>query len=172
MRNTQHDDKRSIYARSASDYESRRFLRGLHEGSNTIMNAQPQPKSIHDLFTFYLSADHIDQPRTVTVDVVTIKEVYSPQLNANVPSLVIHFKDARRSLKANKTHAAAMWEITGTDDYTKWTGARVTLSKEPTKRGGKFTVKISKPDLPTQAGPEITVPTDEGADTKRAPHIS
>lgn len=106
---------------------------------------KPQARTIHDLYTFYLEAAHIDQPRTVTIDSVTIKPVFSAQLNQNVDSLVIHFKDARRSLKANKTQAGQLWEITGTDDYTKWAGTRVTLSKEPTKRGGKFTIKISKP---------------------------
>lgn len=109
---------------------------------------QPQARSIHDLYTFYLKPAHLEQPRTVTIDQVTIKPVYNPQLNQHVDSLVIHFKDARRSLKANKTHTEALWDITGTDDISKWIGVRVVLSKEPTKRGGKFTIKVSKPEQP------------------------
>lgn len=104
------------------------------------------PASIHDLFTFYLKADHIDQPRTVTIDHVTIKPVFDDKAGKELPAIVVHFKDARRSLKLNKTQTATLWEITGTDDHTKWNGIRVTLSKEPTKRGGKFTIKISKPE--------------------------
>lgn len=104
-----------------------------------------QAQSIHDVFTFYLSPEHIDQPRTVTIDQVTLKPVYNEKANKEIESVVIHFRDARRSLKANKTQTEALWDITGTDDFTKWSGVRVTLSKEPTKRGGKFTIKISKP---------------------------
>jgi len=112
------------------------------------MTAQPQPptQSIHDIYTFYLEAAHIDQPRTVTIDQAVIKPVFNAQLNKEIPQVVIHFRDARRSLKANKTQVAALWDITGTDDHTKWSGQRVTLSKEPTKRGSKFTIKISKPE--------------------------
>lgn len=110
-----------------------------------------KPRSIHDLFTFYLSARHIDGPRTVTVDSVVIVPVYDPKKNQHVDSLVVHFKDARRSLKANKTQAAALWEIAGSDDYTRWVGVRVVLSKEPT-RGGKFTIKISKPESEATSG--------------------
>ena len=108
-----------------------------------------QPRSaatIHDIYTFYLSPAHIDKPYTVTIGGVVIKPVYNAQLNRDIDSIVIHFSDAKRSLKANKTHVESIWEITGTDDYTKWTGTRITLSKEPAKRGGKFTIKISKPE--------------------------
>jgi len=107
---------------------------------------QPQARSIHDIYTFYLEPAHIDQPRTVTIDQATIKPVYNAQLNRDVDQIVIHFKDARRSLKCNKTQVGALWEITGTDDHTKWSGTRITLTKVPTKRGGKFTIAISKPE--------------------------
>lgn len=103
--------------------------------------------TIHDIYTFYLSPAHIDdKPFTVTIGDAVIKPVYNAQLNRDIDSIVIHFSDARRSLKANKTHVEAIWAITGTDDYTKWTGTKIVLSKEPTKRGGKFTIKISKPE--------------------------
>lgn len=110
------------------------------------MSTQTPPRTIHDLYTFYLSPAHIDKPRTVTIDHAEIKEVYNQMANKDLPELVVHFKDARRSLKCNKTQAETLWEILGTDDYTKWAGQRVTLTKEPTKRGGKFTIKITKPE--------------------------
>ena len=110
------------------------------------MSTQPPTRTIHDLYTFYLSPAHIDKPRTVTISQVEITEIYNEKANKDLPGIVVHFSDARRSLKLNKTQTAALWEIAGTDDYTKWAGQRVTLTKEPTKRGGKFTIKISKPE--------------------------
>lgn len=106
------------------------------------MNTQPQ--TLHHLYTFYLSAIHLDKPATVTIDSADIRGVFNDQAGKEIPSLVIHFRDARRSLKCNKTQTEALWTITGTDDYTKWIGTQVTLTKVPTKRGGKFTIKITK----------------------------
>jgi hypothetical protein len=106
----------------------------------------PQPKTVHHLFTFYLSPAHIDKPATVTIDSADIREVFNDKAGKELPALVIHFRDARRSLKCNKTQAESIWQITGTDDHTKWAGTRVTLTKVPTKRGGKFTIKITKPE--------------------------
>lgn len=102
--------------------------------------------TIHDIYTFYLKAVHIDKPYTVTIDSVVIKPVYNAFADKDIDEIIIHFSDARRSLKCNKTHTEKLWDITGTDDHTKWAGTRITLSKEPTKRGGKFTIKISKPE--------------------------
>lgn len=103
-----------------------------------------QPQTLHHLFTFYLSPAHIDQPRTVTIDSAEIRQIYNDKAGKELPGMVIHFREARRSLKVNKTQAEAIWTITGTDDHTKWTGARVTLTKVPTKRGGKSTIEITK----------------------------
>lgn len=104
-----------------------------------------QPQTIHDLYTFYLSAAHIDKPRTVTISQATIKPVYNAKAMKELPEMVLHFSDARRSLKLNKTQAEDLWDLTGTDDHSKWSGVKITLSKVPTK-GGKFTIKISKPE--------------------------
>lgn len=103
-----------------------------------------QTQTIHQLFTFYLSANHLDKPATVTIDAADIRQVFNDKAGRELPAIVIHFKDARRSLKLNKTQTEALWEITGTDDYTQWAGTKVTLTKVPTKRGGKFTVEITK----------------------------
>ena len=110
------------------------------------MTTNTNPQTIHDLYTFYLSPAHVgDKPRTVTIDSAVIREVYSAQLNRNISALVVHFKDARRSLKLNRTQTEDLWELTGTDDHTKWSGTRVTLSTAKTK-GGKITIVISKPE--------------------------
>ena len=110
------------------------------------MNTQNQTQSIHDLYTFYLSPTHLEGKgaRTVTISQAVIKEVFNSIQNRDVPEVVLHFKEARRSLKCNKTQTEAMWDITGTDDHTQWTGTRVILERVPTKRGGKFTIQISK----------------------------
>lgn len=104
-----------------------------------------QPQTIHHLFTFYLSPAHIEKPVTVTIDSADIRQIFNDKAGKELPGLVIHFRDARRSMKINKTQAEALWKITGTDDHTKWAGTKITLTKIPTKRGGKFTIEISKP---------------------------
>ena len=118
------------------------------------MTTQPQTKpeprtsaSIHELYTFYLSPAHLDadKPYTVTIGKAVITDVFDDKAGKELPRMVLHFTDARRSLKCNKTQIQAIWDITGTDDHTKCTGTRITMSKEPTKRGGKFTIKITKP---------------------------
>jgi hypothetical protein len=109
------------------------------------MTTPTTPQTVHHLFTFYLSPAHIDKPATATIDSADIRAVFNDKAGKELPALVIHFRDARRSLKCNKTQVESIWEIAGTDDHTKWAGTRITLSKEPTKRGGKFTIKISKP---------------------------
>jgi hypothetical protein len=115
---------------------------------NTQPETKPQARSIHDIYTFYLSPAHLEEGMTYerTIDQAVIKAVYDDKANKEIEKPVIHFKDARRSLKCNKTQTEALWTITGTDDLTKWAGIRIALSKEKTKRGGKFTIKISKPE--------------------------
>jgi len=106
------------------------------------MTAQT-PKTAYDVFTFYLSPSHITEPRTVTIEKVEIKELYSSFEGQSVPAMIVHFHKARRVLKLNKTQALALMDITGTDDHTKWAGTTVTLSKVKIK-GGKETIKIEK----------------------------
>lgn len=101
------------------------------------------PKSIHELYTFYLSAAHVKDPRTVTISKAEIRNVYNAKAMKELPEVVIHFSDARRSLKCNKTQVEALWTITGSDDLTKWAGVKITLEKVATK-ASKFTIKITK----------------------------
>lgn len=113
------------------------------------MNTTPSnpPKSIHELYTFYLSPAHLENkpPARVTIERAEIRDIYNAQLNKDVPEMVVHFRNARRSLKCNKTQTETLWEISGTDDHTQWAGLEITLERIATKRGGKFTIKISKP---------------------------
>ena len=107
---------------------------------------QNKPQSIHEVFTFYLSPAHVEgHPRTVTVKSVTADMIYNAQAKKELPAIVLHFTDARRSLKLNKTQAEAMWTITGTDDFHKWTGHKIHLATAPAGNG-KMTIKISKPN--------------------------
>lgn len=96
----------------------------------------------YDLFTFYLKAAHLrDQPRTVTIESAVVMDVFNPGLNKNVPSIVLHFKDARRSLKLNKTQAEAMMQIAG-ETIVGWAGVQITLTPGKTK-SGKETITIT-----------------------------
>jgi hypothetical protein len=112
------------------------------------MTTQPPtaPKSIHELNTFYLSPAHLENKGkvTATIDKAVITEIFNSIETRNKWEMVIHFSDRRRSLKTNKTQQEALWTITGTDDHTKWAGTPVILERVPA-RGGKFTIKISKP---------------------------
>lgn len=101
--------------------------------------------SIHDLFTFYLKAEQL-QGRSVTVHIesCTVEQVFNPRTKRNEPKLLIRFHGKKLGLLANKTSAAALERITGTDDYTKWVGHDVTLS--PSKSvSGMDTIVISAP---------------------------
>ncbi len=105
--------------------------------------------SIHDLFTFYLKAEHL-QGRSVTVHIesCTIEQVFNPRSKKNEPRLLIRFHGKKLGLLCNKTQAGVLARLTGTDDYTRWPGASVVLA--PGKAGsGQDTITISGPQVAT-----------------------
>ena len=113
------------------------------------MTTQPEPvRSIHDRFTFYLSPVHLEEGKKypVTIAQALIKPVFNSITQREQDEIVVHFSDARRSLKCNKTQVEKIWDITDTDDLTKWAGAKIILERVPTKRGGKYTINISAPE--------------------------
>lgn len=115
------------------------------------MNTQPKPDynkmTIHQIHTFYLSAAHLEEGKasTVTINAADIRPIFDDKAGKELPAIVIHFSDARRSLKCNKTQTEALWTITGSDNPSQWVGHKIRLEKVPTKRGGKFTIKITAP---------------------------
>lgn len=112
------------------------------------MNPQQTPKpdnrTPYDVFTFYLAPAHITKPTTLTILKAEIKDIFNPHTGEDEPALVIWFEKAHRALKVNKTQTEKLFEITGTDDHTKWKGAKVVLSPGIAK-SKKKTIDISKP---------------------------
>lgn len=116
--------------------------------------------SIEDVYTFYLkAADLQGQPRTVTIETVTIEKIFNPRTKRNEPYIVLRFKNKKRVLPINKTQATALATITGTDDYTQWPKATIILT--PADHNGKETIKITAAPQPA---PIITPPKRELAE--------
>jgi hypothetical protein len=103
--------------------------------------------SIHDLFTYYLKAEHL-QGRSVTVHIesATVTDVFNPRTKRNEPRLLIRFHGKKLGLLCNKTQAGVLARLTGTDDYTRWPGHSVVLT--PGKAGsGQDTITVSGPQV-------------------------
>ena len=121
--------------------------------------------SIRDVFTFYLKAEHL-QGRTALVAIASceLEEVFNPRIRRNEPRLILRFHGKKLALACNKTQAAALEQITGTDDYTKWIGHTVALSPNRA-HNGKDTIAISAPPSDTIA----TVPDGVSLDAASGP---
>jgi hypothetical protein len=103
--------------------------------------------SIRDIFTFYLKAEHL-QGRTAIVAIASceVEEVFNPRIRHNEPRLILRFHGKKLALACNKTQAAALEQITGMDDYSKWIGHTVALSPNRA-HNGKDTIAISAPPV-------------------------
>lgn len=114
--------------------------------------------SIRDLYTFYLKAEHL-QGRSVPVHIetVTVEKVFNPRIKQNEPRLLIRFYGKKLALTVNKTQAASLERITGTDDYTRWVGHEVMLSPD-IAGNGKDTIVISA--VPKQPSVVATLPEE------------
>jgi peptidyl-tRNA hydrolase len=117
----------------------------------SAITPNPTPKSIHDLYTFYLSPAHLDGKGKVTATIAeaVIKPIYNAIAKKDLYETVLHFSDRRRSLKCNKTQVESLWEIAETDDHAKWAGIKICLERIPAN-AGKFTIKITKPEKENQ----------------------
>ena len=109
--------------------------------------------SIRDLYTFYLTTEHLrGRSHVVHITACTVEELWNRQTKRKERKLVLRFHDKQLALACNKTQAAALERITGSDDFSKWVGHTITLSpgKAPT---GADTIVISKaPAAPPNAG--------------------
>ena len=104
--------------------------------------------SVLDVYSVYMqAADLRGQARVLTVAVAAAEEIWNPSAKKAQTFVVLRFEKARKVMKLNKTQAAAMIEITGSDDYSTWPGARVLLS--PAKAtNGKDTIIITAAPVP------------------------
>ena len=105
--------------------------------------------SIKDLWPDkWLRADHLQGKRVVvTIARVDVEELYNPRTRQEQAKIVLTFHGKALRLPINKTQARALAQITQTDDYNAWTGARVVLTPARAPNGSD-TIAISA-HLPT-----------------------
>lgn len=122
--------------------------------------------SIHDLFTYYLKAEHLrGRTAVVHIESVSITKIFVPNVKKEEPHLVVRFHGKKLALICNKTQALAFSRIAGTDDYTKWVGCEVALT--PTKApSGQDTILVTSPP----AKPASDAQTDEGEQEEQVEH--
>jgi hypothetical protein len=119
--------------------------------------------SIRDIYPFYLTAEGLQgRSHVVHIQSATVEELWNRQLKRKEPKLVVRFHGRKSALACNKTQAAQLAQLTGTDDYTRWPGHTVTLTpgRAPT---GTATILILAAPQQTDAAPASTAPAVEPA---------
>lgn len=82
-----------------------------------------------DVYEFYLdAADLKGQSHVVVIEKVQVTPIYDPVMKTRVPRIVLTFVNRKKKMPLNKTQAAALIEILGTDDYSQWAKAEITLT--------------------------------------------
>ena len=103
--------------------------------------------SAYDLYTFYLDPEDLrGQSHSVKISQVKPGAVFDPILKRDVQKLIVTFDGRKKALPLNKTQVTALIEITGTDDYTKWTGADIIITPAQA-RNNKQTITITPAKL-------------------------
>ena len=106
--------------------------------------------SAYDLYTFYLEADHLrGRSAVVYIERAEVEEVFNPRIKRNEPRIVLRFHGKKLALCCNKTQAASMIDLAGTDDYTKWPGNSITLTPSRIDRD-RQTITITPAPAPSQ----------------------
>jgi hypothetical protein len=114
--------------------------------------------SIRDIYPFYLTAEGLQgRSHVVHIQSATVEELWNRQLKRKEPKLVVRFHGRKSALACNKTQAAQLAQLTGTDDYTRWPGHTVTLTpgRAPT---GTATILILAAPQQTTAAPAVEPP--------------
>lgn len=85
--------------------------------------------SAFDYYEFYLEVKDLkDQAHVVKIERVRVAEFYNNRDRKNEKKIVLHFVNRRKRMVLNKTQAAAVMEISGTDDEKKWVGVELVLT--------------------------------------------
>lgn len=85
--------------------------------------------SAYDLYKFYLEpADLRGQSHSVTIASVKPEQIFDTITKRDITKLLITLEEKKKKLPLNKTQVGALIKITGTDDYTKWTGTKITIT--------------------------------------------
>jgi len=108
--------------------------------------------SAFDLYEFYLEpADLKGQSHAVKIIMAKAEPIFDPITRRDVQRIVLAFENRKKKMPLNKTQVAALIDITGTDDYSKWPGAEITLTPA-TAPNRKDTVTITSKKLATKEG--------------------
>ena len=83
--------------------------------------------------TYLRTVDLGDHKVEVTIDHLKLEDVG----NDGERKPVLYFSGKDKGVVLNKTRAAAVTEIAGTDDYSKWAGVKIVLSASTTMFKGK-----------------------------------
>lgn len=98
--------------------------------------------SIYDLYEFYLEpTDLKDRAHLVQVQSARVESMFNPRSTKKDQKVVLRFINRRKAMILNKTQAAAMMEITGKDDFTKWAGVEIVLVADRASNG-RDTIRI------------------------------
>jgi hypothetical protein len=103
--------------------------------------------SAFEYYEFYLEVKDLkDQAHVVTVESVRVGEFYDKRKRKTEKKIVLRFVNRRKSMILNKTQAAAVMDITGTDDEKKWIGAELVLMGGRASNGQDTIVVTTRAD--------------------------
>lgn len=94
----------------------------------TTATARP-PRTVAELYPspWLGPGDLAGRAVTVTIARVDIEDIRNPQTAEKEPRAVVTFERAQKRLILNKTQAHRLAEITGSEAFDAWAGARVIL---------------------------------------------
>jgi hypothetical protein len=110
---------------------------------------------------FLKAEDLAGKTVTVTIADIELKEFEDGK------KLIVHFLGKDKALVCNKTNAAIITEITGSDDTDDWTGKRIQLTTRKVEMSGKLVpaIRVVLPGdapAPPKAEPKPPVSDNDG----------
>jgi len=104
----------------------------------------------------YLKTEHITSPVNTSILWLKEEDVTAPGKGTET-KLVLYFDGLKKGVVLNMANAEALADMTGTDDYEKWSDIPVQLYVDPdVTYGGKRIggIRIRKPELPSAPVPK------------------
>lgn len=129
------------------------------------MTQKPEPtgNTIYDVYEFFLSADDLRGPVTVTIQKAEIKAIFNPQDLKDENKVVLRFTKAARVMALNKTQAEDLAAIAGTPVFSEWSGLRVVLTPRQLRKDTK-TIVITRAD---ESATKPTAPVSQTTPEKK-----
>lgn len=108
-----------------------------------------------EYFNNFLGAwSFTDGDEVLTISAVNEEEMYDSQTNTTKTGLCIRFAEKSLPMVLNKTNAAMIAEVTGTNYMHDWIGKKIVVGTERVKAFGKVTQAIRVRDkVPAPAKP-------------------